>query len=370
MATEYYKPMLDVGSPRVFNVNVMTRKIVAADPSASSFFLNKQLNNLVLIKDTLPESERRAAKSPIGTKLYFPFNENDIYEGGRTVFASDRQLKPILVSHFGEGAFNAEALAKDLRILAVLDRLPSLDPFLLKDVFLNDGIVINEAYFDVGAEMWREIENFILARFEPVVSAAFPESRSSDEKARLLIGKIWEARDVVALKPLILAFRLPENEALEIFAAWKGINFYSFQYERAKAQFVDFLSWLKNLQFPPAVPANERDEAKTSLELIHTQLRSEWQKVDGILRNYQESYDKMFKLKQSSTEFVNFLKNSRKAYWDLGNGLGKTGHATYCWDVMSKRYKDRKLPWEQMRELISLLAKILRPEQAATSVAW
>ena len=371
MATEYYKPMLDVGSPRVFNVNVVTRHVMASDANSAPFFLNRPLNNLVLIKDTLPENERRGAKSPIGTKLYFPFNENDIYEGGRTVFANDKHLRHILINQFGQGAFTDDALAKDLRILAVLDRLPSLDPFLLKDVFLNEGITINEAYFEVSKEIWLEIEKFILGRFEPVVKAAFPDAQASDERARLLIEKIWEARDAEALKPLITAFRLPPGEALEIFAAWKGINFYSFQYERAKPQFIELLNWLKNLQFPTAaIPAIERDEAKAALELVREQLRNEWHKVDNILRNYQESYDKMFKYKVSSAEFVAFLKNSSKLYWELGNGLGKTGHACYCWDVMSKRYKERKLPWEPLRELLTLLAKILKPEVAATSVAW
>jgi hypothetical protein len=32
MAKEYYKPMLDVGSPRVFNCNVITRRILAVLP--------------------------------------------------------------------------------------------------------------------------------------------------------------------------------------------------------------------------------------------------------------------------------------------------------------------------------------------------
>src|ERR1700691_4783067 len=116
MANEYYKPMLDVGSPRVFNVNVMSRHVHANDAAAPPFFLNKPLNNLVLIKDTLPENERRGAKSPIGTKLYFPFNENDIYEGGRTVFATDKHLRQILINHFGQGAFTDGALDKHLHI--------------------------------------------------------------------------------------------------------------------------------------------------------------------------------------------------------------------------------------------------------------
>ncbi|HUY68580.1 MAG TPA: hypothetical protein VMV79_04695 [Alphaproteobacteria bacterium] len=372
MATEFSKPMLDVGSPRVLNVNLLTRKLLEKDPGATPFFRSRPLNDLVLVKDTLPEEQRRGSDRAIGTKLYFPFNEANIYEGGRTIFVNDKNLEPALTQHFGDGAFTGESLAEDTRILKVLDRLPSLDPFLLKDVFLNEKIPMNEAYFEVSKDVWDEIETFILQRFEPLVKAAFPDASASGDKARRLIEKIWEARDLDALDPLIRAFRLPREGALEIFSAWKGINFYAFQYERAKPQFVALLTWLRDLKPPvAAVSTAERNEMKAMLEGDRNQLRSEWHKADGILKEYQDSYDKMFKLRVSSAEFVAFLGKSSKMYWELGNSLGKVGHASYCWDVMAKRLADKTPSWEALKEIVQLLDKIFSAgRQAATSVAW
>lgn len=371
MATDYLKPMLDVGSPRVFNCNVLTRRIFAKDAKAASFFLNAPLNNLVLIKDTVPESEQVGARSSIGTKLYFPFNENDIYEGGRTIFYHDRNLERALNENFGQGSLKKEALERDIRVLSVLDKLPSLDPFLLKDVFAKEGIEVNVAYFEVSQEVWKAIEHFILVKFEPLVKAAFPQAMGSDEMARSLIQKIWEARDLEALNPLIMAFRLPKGEALDIFAAWKGINFYSYQYEKSKPLLIELFTWIKDLQIPfAAVSSSERNELKSTLEVVKSGLRSDWGLAEKILRDYQDGYDKMFVHKTSSTEFLTFLKNSNKAYWDLGNSLGKTGHASYCWDVITKRYTGRKLPYEPLKEVIQLLAKIFKPMKVSTSVAW
>lgn len=372
MVAEYSKPMLEIGAPRVLNVYELTRRILAKDSAAAPFFRNRVLNNMVIIKDMLPEELRSKTISSIGTKLYFPFNENDLYQGGRTIYVNDRHLKAALIETFGQGAITEDALAEDMRILNLLDRLPSLDPFLLKDVFLNENINVNEAYFEVGKEIWQQIESFILKRFEPVVSAAYPDVAVSDEKARTLIEKIWEARDREALAPLIAAFRLPPDEALNIFSAWKGINFYSYQYDKVKPQFVAFLTWLKDLQLPVAAVSNqERAELKALLEHSRTQLRVEWQKAELVLRDYQDSYDKMFKLRVSSAEFAAFLKDSSKHYWELGNSLGKTEHAVYCWDVMTQRFQERKLPWEQLRETVTLIAKIFKPDKKlATAVAW
>jgi hypothetical protein len=374
MAVKYLKPMLDAGSSRVFNCNALTRQVLAKDANAARFFRNPPLNNLVFIKDTVPENERKGIYvPPVGTKLYFPFNEGDIYEGGRTIFLHDKHLQQSILENFGQGAqLTKEALAEDMRLLEVLDSLPSLDPFLMKDVFMRRGLAVNDAYFEISPEQWKEIEIFILQRFEPLVKAAFPDAMSSDEKARQLVEKIWEAKDVGALKPLIAAFRLPEDKALDIFAAWKGINFYSFQYARVQPRLIEMAKWLKGVEVPVgAVPNDERNKLLATLEGVKDQLRREWQTVETILREYTDGYENMFKHKTNSTQFLGFLRTCSKAYWDLGSGLGKANHAAYCWHVLTGRFNGQKLPWPTMHHVMRLLSEILQPEKkAASSVAW
>lgn len=359
--------MLDVGSPRVLNCNVITHRILGVSPTAQTFFRCKPLNNLVLIKDTDPQS----ARNSIGTKLYLPFNENDIYEGGRTVFVHEKGVEKALVDSFGQGALPQGILEQDMRILRILDRLPSLDPFLLKDVFINEKIDMNPAYFEIGKELWNQIELYILQGFEPLARAAFPEAVSSDEVARKLIEKIWEGRDLEALQPLITAFRFPPGQEMEIFAAWKGIIYYGFQHQRALPQMADMTAWLKEVKIPVAITAAERAELKALLEVARTQMEKEWGSANRILQEYQSSYDKMFKLRTGSADFLRFLQNSSASYWTLGNSLGRVGHALYCWDFMSKRYPRRKMPWEQEQELIILMSKIFTPDKKlTTAAAW
>jgi hypothetical protein len=374
MSVKYLKPMLDAGSSRVFNCNALTRRVLEKDPNAQRLFRTPPLNNVVLIKDAVPESERKGPRCPpVGTKLYFPFNEADIYEGGRTIFLHDPHLQQSIIDNFGQSAtMTKEALAEDLRILEILDSLPSLDPFLMKDVFQRSGIAVNEAYFEITADQWKEIEVFILQRFEPLAKAAFPDAMHSDEKARQLVEKIWEAKDATALDPLIQAFRLPPDKALEIFAAWKGINFYAYQYSRVQPKLVEIAKWLKGIEVPfGAIPNEERTKLLATMEAVKDQLRREWHGVDQILREYTEGYEKMFTQKGSSAEFLGFLRNSSKAYWSLGSGLGKTSHAAYCWQILTGRFQARKLPWPVMHQTMRLLAEILQPEKkAAPSVAW
>jgi hypothetical protein len=373
MAVKYLKPMLDAGSSRVFNCNETSRKLQKQDAAATPFFKTPRFNALVFIKDAVPEAERRGNAPPVGTKLYVPFNEEDIYEGGRTVFLHDPQLAATLAAHFGlSDAAHKPALDHDLRVMKIIDGLPSLDPFLMKDVFARENIAVNEAYFEISPEQWREIEIFILQRFEPLVKAAFPDAMSSDEKARQLVEKIWEAKDTAALAPLIAAFRLPPENALEIFSAWKGINFYSFQYHKVRPLLIDLAKWLNAVEIPVgALPSEDRSKLLANRDAVKEQLRRDWQSVEVILREYDEAYDKMFKSNAGSTQFLTFLRGSRQAYWNLGSGIGKTNHTGYCWDLLTKRYRDRKLPVVPLQETIRILFEIMQPaKKAAATAAW
>lgn len=372
IANAYLKPMLDVGSPRVFNCNELTARIVAKDENAARFFRNKPLNTAVLIKDTVPEADRPINARPIGTKLYFPFNENNIYEGGRTIFLHEAKLEKAIVDHYGEGALPKEALAEDLRIMSVLDRLPSLDPFLMKDAFRREGLTINDSYFEVSAETWAEIEAFMLQQFEPLVKAAFPDAMGSDERARALMDTIWEARDVDALKPLIDGLRLPAYKALDIFSSWRGIVYYSYHHQLVQTRLIELIKWLKlNDGVIAGKPPAEGREMVGMLKLVGDQLRSEWQTVDGVVRKYRAAYDKMFKTGGGSADFLAFLNGSNETYWRLGNAIGKVNHGLYCWEVMTQRFAQRKLPWSQLQDVMRLLTAVFEPEKVAkTAVNW
>ena len=180
--------------------------------------------------------------------------------------------------------------------MSVLDRLPSLDPFLMKDAFRRESVVINDSYFEVTQEAWNEIEAFMLQQFEPLVKAAFPDAMASDEKARSLMDTIWEARDIEALKPVIEGVRLASYKALDIFSSWRGIVYYSYHHQVVQVRLVELMKWLKGNEGAIAgKPPSEGREMMGMLKLVGEQLRGEWQTTDSIIRKYRGAYDKMFK---------------------------------------------------------------------------
>src|SRR5580698_5187812 len=103
MKDDLFRPMIDAGSSRVFDCNGITLKLLAEGTGGEDlFFRHAQLNHVVVIKHSVMPSERRSRRDPpVGTKLYFPFNERDPSEGGSTIFLHDRQLEAALAEKCG-----------------------------------------------------------------------------------------------------------------------------------------------------------------------------------------------------------------------------------------------------------------------------
>jgi hypothetical protein len=364
MKDEIFSPMIDTGSSRVFDCNGATLKLLADNAEETElFFRHPALNQVVVMKHSVMPSERRSRLDPpVGTKLYFPFNHRSPGEGGSTIFLHDRQLEAALAEKCGLNRNgDREAFDEDLRILRLLARLPTLDPFLMRDVLAAEAITVNDRYLDISDEQWTEIQGLIQERFVPIVRAAYPDAKASRGRVKKLIEKLWEAKDEEALAPIIVTFGLPEDGALEIIYAWKLITFYAFQYQRLKPALLELARWLKNCE---GIGFFGAGSARHPLAPLHhhvrTELRTQWGKIESILADYEDGYDKMFIRKTETAPFLNFLRNCRATIWEIGDALGKLDQTVVCWDRLTRRYPLRRVhPIETLQGTLALLEDIL-----------
>jgi hypothetical protein len=374
MKDDLFRPMIDAGSSRVFDCNGITLKLVAEGTGGEDlFFRHARLNHVVVIKHSVMPSERRSRRDPpVGTKLYFPFNERDPNEGGSTIFLHDRQLEAALADKCGfNRSGDKEAFAEDLRLLRLLARLPTLDPFLLRDVVEAEGIIVSDRYLDITDDHWTEIQGLIQQKFVPIVRAAFPEAKSSRVQAKKLIEKLWEAKDAEALAPIIVSFGLPQDGALDILYSWKVITFYSYQYQRMRPSLLELAQWLKESE---AVASFTVGPLRNSLHRLHhavrTELRAQWSKIEQILGDYEDGYDKMFIKKSETAPFLEFLRNCRATFWEIGDALGKIDQAVVCWDRITGRYPMRRIhPVDALEAAFSMLEDILGADLDADHIA-
>lgn len=372
---QYLRPMLNAGSSRVFNCNDRAQKLVAEKAADPDFFRVPKIHGVVLIKEALLKGKQGEKSGRIvGTKVYFPYNHEDVYEGGRSVFFHEARLLEVLNELLGlNGLTLADAdLQYDMKILSILDGLPSLDPFLMRDALEIEGIIANENYFDVTGTERDAIHRFIRRKFEPLVRAACDGLTEVSDKVTHLTDKIWEAKDREALEPLIRAFRFPSDEAMAIFASWKGIIFYIFEYYRAREKREKFGLWLRDGSTPRNfVSKPDLDHVAQLRRGTLQRLREQWNAVDAIAREYEALYARFLSDPNGIGDFLAFLRRSREIYWSMGDSLSKIGHAIHCWDATSANYENRSMPADKLVYLLDVLQTVLLgQERVEFAVVW
>jgi hypothetical protein len=372
----YLQPMLDAGSSRVFNCNDRARKLLKEKAEKPYFFKMTKMHGLVLIKEPVLDAGRRAVSdSIVGTKIYIPYNQDNVYEGGRSIFFDDPRLTSVLNEMFGLKGVTVEQadFNHDVKVLGILHQLPSLDGFLMRDALELEGVTTNDNYFEVSGDERTAIYEYIRRKFEPLVRAACSGASSVSSKVNQLIDKIWEAKDKDALDPLIRAFRFPDEEALTIFASWKGINFYTFEYLRGKQRREQFGVWLRDSAKPRNFVSRGDQEHLNQLRRIAIErLRAPWNAVEAVTRQYESLYANFLRVPEGVSEFLDFLNKAKEIYWRMGDSLSKINHAIYCWDTVSSGFSERKLPAEKLAELLEILQQVLTPssERVESAVVW
>ena len=365
--------MLDAGSSRVFNCNDVARKLERREGEENPFlFKTPAMHHLVLIKEALRYDDARHPKGQvIGSKLYVPYNSEELYEGGRSIFFHSPSLLQVFHEQFGveQSDTSSAGLDHDMKVFRILDELPSLDGFLMRDALELEGIHANEAYFDVSPDERIAIQEFIRGKMEPLVRAAYGGKKPPSNKVTQLIDAMWEAKDLAALEPLVLAFRFPKEEALAIFGAWKGINFYSFEYHRGRKRREAFAHWLKEEAMPKnLVPREVFQVLEPIRRATIERLRGHWVEIDNTLKQYDKLYGE-FVASSNPGGFISFLRGAKAIYWQLGDSLSKIDHAINCWDIWTKAAPGRRLPFEQLEAMLDLLKKILIPASAERAQA-
>jgi len=358
--------MLEAGSSRVFNCIERHRKLRAEGVVDVSFFKHEPLHNLVIIKEAHPDSRGLGRGRDLQTKLYLPYNQEDVYEGGRSVFLHDPKLLTVLNELVGlQGRkLSKEEIRGDLKMLQVFESLPSLDAFLLRDALELEGFNPNPLYLEVSDAEREAIYIYIRQKFEPLVRAALGSGSFQSSKVAYLVDKMWEARDLDALDPLIEACRFPKDEALAIFTGWKGINFYTYEYDRIKERIDGMAEWLSRIKLPRLVSLTmDTDHVAFLKENAIDRLKRHVAAVDDIVREYEKLYERFAVNREAVTDFIDFLHRSREVYWRLGEALSALNHATHCWDLSTGNFIGRRLPFEQLEHVLDCLLRILADER-------
>ena len=372
MADANLRLKLESGASRVFNCLQLSRNLrerrglpQQADLSPDDmFFGSRHLNNAILIKETNLAAvfgrDQQDLPLSIRTKLFVPYNLDNPYEGGQSSFTDEAKFEEALEYLSGAGGASRETFERDLAKIRLIEQLPSLDPFLLKDKFQLGGMATSEDYFRLSSEEWMNIRGHIRERF--VLMSRFATGGSGEVRPEIvdrLVDRIWEARDLEPVFPLLKALGLPIEKAAEFFQCWKGISFFEYEFARNGERVRGFSNWLQAAQPRGFIHRTDAQTLEQDRAHVRGQMRTMLGDTLGIFKQFNEAFDQLFRRRESARAFSQFMLDSHRHFWRLGHNLNGIYHCAALWDRVTERLPDRVLAPAPMVRLMRILREIL-----------
>jgi hypothetical protein len=365
LAADQLRRKLSAGSSRVFDCERLHASALKAGATPERFMFHKpDLNRVIYIKDPFTDDKMvDDAGRPVGTKLYFSYNEKDAYQGGQSIFVNDKTLRTALQFHAGiQEDDGSEDISRDLALLRALEELPSLDPFLLKDRLHADGLKVHDAYLEITDGEFIEIRDFVMSRFRPMVEMAFEGLDQADTLTHLrkLVEKIWEAKDMDGLAPILQAMQLQAEDAPGVFYAWKGVIYYGFLRTKQRDRWKDYAAFLGKDTVPTdVVPKEQREGLDAMVAIARSMFKQRWMRIEKVLTDYNNAYDALFKDRKSPTPFIEFLRGSQAHFFSLGDSISSIDHAIEVWNGFKQSRVLRRMKYERLHALMGLTIRIL-----------
>ncbi len=366
IAVEQLRLSLSAGSSRVFDCGARQRAVEEAGGGQSTYFFRyPELNSLIFMKETVTDPDlAEQLGQGVGTKLYFAYNEKNSFEGGRSIYLSDPDLINALNFQTGFSKIaDTEDGKIDLAILDTLDRLPSLDPFLLKDGLARDGIEPHPSYFDISDAEFSRVRDAVSSRFRVIIEFAFGSTGSKKSSALLstLMEKLWYGDDMEALKPITQALNLTDADAPKVFEGWKGIIYYDYLFEQQQESWKAYAGWLARDAHPSDYVSKEMiDSTQQRVAMLRSSVKKHWVTVNTILNEYRTAHDTLFKDKQSAAPFIEFLHEAPAKFYVLGDAISRLDHCIQVWGGMSRRTSwTPRLKSAELDSLLSISEQVL-----------
>jgi len=258
---------------------------------------------------------------PVETGIYLPSDNLHPENGGFAIYLRQKNAEYLLHRHFGlSRCNNLLGVKDDFEKLAIIDSIPSLDPFLVKTTFESFQIKIDPMCVPLSHSIEQRIKLRISEKVRPIVERAVGvklNSRGGSEKK--FVDAIWDPR-LPEAELFIQAFKIDSRQGAVIFSAWKGLSFYEQQFAEYAPHAGRFLNWIKSEASEPYdIRQNKiyKDQQDMYKLVVSRKIINMIKNMRKIFIDFNSAYDAFIK-KSDPLPFRSYLLSADKRYWVLG----------------------------------------------------
>ncbi len=291
-------------------------------------FIHPVLNRAIILKHNLRSSDmdRLAPGRFNATKVIFPFDPLDLNLGGQWLFVSHKNFMSLLARHLD---YTGLPMDRDVAVLKTLDRLPTLDPFLIRESLNRQKIEVARCYYRFTENDKAEMLGFVAGEIEALVRLCFGEANANDKRADRLSRLLLANQDSEELEPLRETFRMEASEFSEAMFSWKAFLYYHWR-SRALAPMLKYT--LRSMSTLRA-SRHERDElafVARAKQLLGKSVTKAWSEVRHHLRQYDDAFSSLT-AGQNPEAFRSFLVHSPSLFVELGDRVGRLEQVVGFW---------------------------------------
>jgi hypothetical protein len=313
---------------RVLNLRHIAR-INAADPEHGEkpLFLSPVINTAFILKHRLRPDETYLfpATRSAGTKIIVPVDPSDLRAGGRSLFIDQRGFLETLRE---AGHYNDERLERDIGVLHLLDAIPSLDPFLLREHLRANNIDVGACYFAISAADQERMHQFVAKEMAQLVRLA--SGGDDDGSTGRMVTAMLSGQANEKLEPLRMTLGLSETDFREGAFGWRGLLYYKWAMQDFWPNVMSVLREIKEIIPHGAISDRQRTYLVGAKRHIIELVRDNNQHISNVLNVYDESFTELV-ASNSPTTFRAFLLSAAPMFLDLGEKLGAISHIVSFW---------------------------------------
>jgi hypothetical protein len=336
---------------RVLNLLAIAEKNVdRPDWAEEPLFQNRVLNASMILKHRLRLDETYLFDDyrTVATKVIIPFERSDLGLGGQSFFIGQRGWMDMMRDACSSGS---RALDRDVRVLKLMDDLPSLDPFLLREHLRRHDFHAAACYFAISPADLEAMQGYVAMQIEELIRLAYSNSAkgSATYTARLVEALLSTEVDE-RLEPLRNTLMLEGDDFREGVFSWKGFLYYKWMLTTLQPQLHAVTQEIGSL----TVSGPRDQETSAYLDNARKRLRAaitaQRQQVDRSLAVYDAAFASLTRDGEPRA-FRGFLLDAPRMFLSLGEKVGAVSHIASFWRY---RFPLGRLPAAPVEEAVDI----------------
>jgi hypothetical protein len=313
------------------------------------FFRNRVLNRCIILKHRLRPHEYQnfASARPTVTKVLIPIDGTDLRSGAHAFFVGQGSFNAIADQVFGN---DLKPGSRDRQILDLIDALPSLDPFLLREHLRAHDIEPARGYFSISEADVQRMVDFVRDEIMALVVLSTGSAQGAAQASARLVDKLLSNAPDSGFEPLKYTLGLSDQKYMEGVFSWRGFLYYKWVFTDLAGALEECLGEISQIQGRGAKTADTASFVAAAKIRIQDKLRQAFNNVETLLNVYNHAY-RQLTVQNNPVSFRDFLLSAPAMFLQIGEQLGAIQHVVSFWRYRMPKGRPHIIGFDELSDL-------------------